>query len=229
MFSAEIFIFVGNRFIFSTMFVDIHTHKSLKSDFPAIRNLTFDEADTLFPSEDNGLFSVGIHPWDADLFSIAMFSKLKHWTMNRRLVAIGECGLDKHCNIPLDVQQYAFEQQIALSEQTEKPLIIHCVGCFNELFEIKKKINPRQLWIIHGFRAKPQLAIQALKAGCTLSFGEHFNEESVRVTPLDKLYVETDKSQTSISEIYRHIAQVKNTQPDFLIAGEHFFNTVASL
>lgn len=229
MFSSEIFIFVDNRFIFSTMFVDIHTHNSFTPDVPAVRNLTFQEAGILLSGDEDGLFSVGIHPWHADLFSAALFAKLKHWTKSKRLVAIGECGLDKHCNIPLDVQQYAFEQQIALSEQTEKPLIIHCVGCFNELFEIKKKINPRQLWIIHGFRAKPQLAMQALKAGCALSFGEHFNEESVRITPLEKLYVETDESQTPISEIYRHIAQVKSTDPDFLIAGEHFFNAVASL
>jgi len=229
MFSTEIFIFVGNRFIFSTMFVDIHTHKSLKSDYPAIRNLTFDEADALFPSKDNGLFSVGIHPWHADKFSEKALLKLQNLITDHRFAAIGECGLDKNCGIPLDVQQYVFEQQITLSEKINKPLIIHCVGCFNELFEIKKKINPRQLWIIHGFRAKPQLAIQVLKAGCALSFGEHFNEESVRVTPLEKLYVETDESQASIEDIYRHIADVKGTDPDFLIAGEHFFNAVASL
>ena len=229
MFSTEIFIFVDNRFIFSTMFVDIHTHKSHKSDYPAIRNLTFDETNALFPSEGNGLFSVGIHPWDADKFSDAMLLKLHKLITDHRFAAIGECGLDKHCNIPLDVQQYAFEQQIALSEQTEKPLIIHCVGYFNELFEIKKKINPRQLWIIHGFRAKPQLAMQALKAGCSLSFGEHFNAESVCVTPLEKLYVETDESQTPIGEIYLHIAQVKNTEPDFLIAGEHFIRAATAI
>ena len=229
MFSTEIFIFVDNRFIFSTMFVDIHTHNSFTPDIHAVRNLTFQEAEILLSGNEDGLFSVGIHPWHADKFSEKALLKLQNLITDHRFAAIGECGLDKNCGIPLEVQQYAFEQQIALSEQAEKPLIIHCVGYFNELFEIKKKINPRQLWIIHGFRAKPQLAMQALKAGCALSFGEHFNEESVRVTPLEKLYVETDESQASIEDIYRHIADVKGTDPDFLIAGEHFFNAVASL
>jgi TatD DNase family protein len=46
------------------------------------------------------------------------------------------------------------------------------------------------------------LAKQALKAGCYLSFGEHFNPESVRITPPEKKLFETDESELSIEEIY---------------------------
>lgn len=203
------------------MIVDIHTHQSTASNYPSIRNLTFEEAGRIFASDIPGLFSVGIHPWHADDFSPELLDNLLAWLSDKRFAALGECGLDKNSRVPMEVQQDVFEQQISLSEKTGKPLIIHCVGCFNELFELKKKLNPQQLWIIHGFRGKPQLAVQALKAGCSLSFGEHFNVESVRLTPIDRLFIETDESPLPISGIYHSIALIKNCLPEELTAGEN--------
>ena len=202
------------------MFVDIHTHKNTVSDHPAIRNLTFPEAEKLFSSDEKGLFSIGFHPWYADDFSTELFLDLEKWSADKRFVAIGECGLDKNSKISIEKQLFVFEQQITLSEKIQKPLIIHCVGCFNELFELRKKRNPLPLWIIHGFRGKPELAKQALKAGFGLSFGEFFNNESVLITPIDKLFAETDESELSIIELYRQIAMIKNINPEDLKAGE---------
>jgi len=202
------------------MYVDIHTHKSVDSNYPAIRNLTFQDAENMFSSNMVGLFSLGFHPWHLGEFSDERMAKLTAWTTEGRFVAIGECGLDKYSKSTLEVQMHIFEEQIVLSEKMKKPLIIHCVGCFNELFELKKKLDPRQLWIIHGFRGKPELAGQALKAGCALSFGEHFNPESVRITPADSLFAETDESLLSISEIYLSLSNIKNCHADDLNAGE---------
>ena len=202
------------------MFADIHTHNPVQSDYSCIRNLTFVEAGDIFSSTEEGLFSVGIHPWDSETFLDETLILLKKWAEDSRLVAIGECGLDKNTLAAIDKQAFVFKKQIELSEQVQKPLIIHCVGCFNQLFEIKKEMNPQQLWIIHGFRGKPELAKQALKMGCALSFGEHYNAQSVVVTPLDKLFVEADESKMSIEEIYASIARVKNCSPEILSAGK---------
>jgi TatD DNase family protein len=202
------------------MFVDIHTHSFTPATNPAIRNLTFDMAGTIAASDEKGFFSTGVHPWQAGEYSSKLFDKLTAWTTDSRFVAIGECGLDKHSKYSLDIQSYVFEHHIILSEKTQKPLIIHCVGCFNELYALKKRMNPRQLWIIHGFRGKPELAGQALKAGCALSFGEHFNPKSVRLTPTDRLYIETDESILPVSEIYRSVALIKQCHPEDLNAGE---------
>jgi len=208
------------------MFIDIHTHRSVDKENFSIRNLTFDEAEILFSKNEKGLFSVGFHPWHANEFSSELITKMTRWISENRIAVIGECGLDKNSIFPLELQLYVFEQQIILSEKTKLPVIIHCVGCFNELYELKKRINPHQLWIIHGFRGKPELAKQLINAGCGLSYGEHFNTESIRVTPINHLYVETDESLISISEIYHSIAIIKKCNTEDLNAGENLIKSI---
>jgi TatD DNase family protein len=210
------------------MFVDIHTHHSADPDHPAIRNLTFAEAESILASNKKGLFSLGFHPWYAREFSEERMDKLREWSKDSRFVLLGECGLDKNSTSPFDWQLHVFKQQIALSEKAEKPMIIHCVGSYNELFELKKELNPHQCWIIHGFRGKPELAKQALHAGCCLSFGERFNIESVRLTPIDRLFIETYESLLPITEIYQSIARIRNCSVEELNAGENFIRTLAA-
>jgi len=200
------------------MLVDIHTHHALNNEL-AILNLTFADAAEKFNSTEDGFYSVGFHPWSADSYSIIELNQLVKWATDKRFVFIGECGLDKNSKSDLNTQINTFKIQIQLSESIQKPLLIHCVGCFNELFEIKKQLRPKQLWIIHGFRGKPELANHALNIGFALSFGEKFNSESVRITPIEKLFLETDESKHSITEIYEQIAEIKNVEPDKLTAG----------
>ncbi|MEI7502748.1 MAG: TatD family hydrolase [Paludibacter sp.] len=201
------------------MFVDIHTHNSQSSAFLSVKNITLLEAESFLTSQEIGLFSVGFHPWFADAYSTNFFQKLELYAADKRCVAIGECGLDKNSKVPFETQLLVFEKQIVLSEKNQKPMVIHCVGYYNELFELKRALMPTQLWIIHGFRGKPELAQQAINVGCALSYGERYNNESVRVTPLDKLFIETDESTLSIDSIYQQIAIIKGCHPQDLDAG----------
>ncbi len=201
------------------MLVNIHSHQNNNTSETTVLSLNLTAAEKVFSSDESGYFSVGFHPWESN-----EFTKEKMWLLEKiikddRFLFIGECGLDKKCDIPYQQQLSVFLQQIALSESAKKPLIIHCVSCFNELFEIKKELQPQQLWIIHGFRGKPQLAQQTLKNDCALSYGEHFNEESVKLTPIDKLLVETDESNMPVAEIYNRLSQIKSCKPTDLTAG----------
>lgn len=206
------------------MLVNIHSHQNIDTPENTVLNLNLTAAEKVFNTNKSGYFSAGIHPWEANEFSNEKIILLEKIINDDRFVFIGECGLDKKCNIAYQQQLFVFRQQIELSESAKKPLLIHCVGYFNELFEIKKKLLPEQRWIIHGFRGKPQLAQQALQNGCSLSFGEHFNEESVKVTPIDKLFVETDESNINIDEIYSRVSQIKLCKPTDLNAGHLLVN-----
>ncbi len=177
-------------------------------------------------SEIIGTFSAGIHPFDISEISHEIWEKLELCMVDKRFVAIGECGLDKNSNISYDVQKEFFQKQIFMSEKYQKPLIIHCVGMFNELMKIRKELKPSQLWIVHGFRGKPELAQQLMKSGIRLSFGEKFNPASVKITPIDQIFIETDESEISLIDIYKKIADIKHCNVNDLTAGYKFYKNI---
>ena len=130
-----------------------------------------------------------------------------------KLLGIGECGLDKAIACDLAVQLEVFISQIGLAEKFRKPLIIHCVRAYNELLQCKKHSRSSVPWIIHGFTGKPELARQLIRQGFYLSFGPallHDKSNLCKVLaemPLDRLFLETDAAEVSISEIYAGAAK----------------------
>lgn len=205
---------------------DIHTHDALTSDSDddvPKRSITY--ILNVYPlgfeyakdSDECDWFSCGVHPWyseDAE----PQLKFLKEVAGDNRIVAIGEAGLDKLKGPPLDIQQKVFEQQIQLSEQLEKPLIIHCVKAWDRLLHLHKAYNPRQKWIIHGYRGKPELTRQLLSHGFMFSVGDKYNEDSLKIIPLDRLFCETDESDDPIDEIYEDIALCLGISVDKLAA-----------
>lgn len=205
------------------MFVDIHTHREVRSDGDILSICALDVPAYICCCglELSGINrSLGIHPWtireellSEDLRFIENIAQLEP------IKAIGECGLDKVCDTPFRLQQRAFEAQVAISERLKKPLIIHCVKAFDELLEIRRRSNPTQAWIIHGFRGKPEQMLQLTAHGLYLSFGEKFNPESLRQMAGGQLFFETDQSPRSIREIYTVAASVR-TSPVGELAGQ---------
>lgn len=207
------------------IFVDIHSHHKRQTDnIVTVYNLPLIEAaDTDF--NDLRYFSTGLHPWDLDKIDAENAKQLLEQVNWKRVSLIGECGFDKLIATDFERQKNIFLQHVTLSEKYRKPLIIHCVGYFNELFQIRKELKPTQRWIIHGFRGKPQLAQQALKNGFDLSFGEKHNAESVLITPLSNLFVETDESTVPIEQLYLQIAEIKSCTVGNLKAGRELFES----
>lgn len=188
---------------------DIHTHH-VHAVPGSVRNLSLSEAEQVLQTDADGLFSVGIHPWDAH--KPVNWALLERLAVDPRVFAIGECGLDKGAQAPLPLQTDVFLRQIDLARRLDKPVIVHCVRCFNELMALKRQFpdspaagNPKGnlgfCFVVHGFRGKPQLAEQLLKQGFYLSFGEKFNAESLQKTPIGRRFRETDESDMTIDEI----------------------------
>lgn len=192
------------------VYIDAHTHHSDRCNPFAVRNLNLGEIDNFLKTDINEFCSAGIHPWEVHLHSTEILRKIEQALADPRIKTVGECGLDRNSKATIKEQLYFFERQVQLSETFAKPLIIHCVAAYNELINLRTKLKPTQNWVVHGFRGKPQLAKQLLNAGFAISYGEHFNAESVAVTPLDKLCIETDESEMPIEEIYKKIATIKD-------------------
>ena len=177
---------------------DIHTHDKSRTD--AIINIYPHE-----PLIHGAYHSVGIHPWHTSDVNISTIEQLNTLATHPQVVAIGETGIDALKGDTIDKQIEIFCHHVALSEQHQKPLIIHCVKAFNEIIALKKQLHPTMPWIIHGFRGKPQLASLLINHGFYISLGEHFNPQSVTVIPTNRLLFETDESTLDINTIIEKI------------------------
>jgi TatD DNase family protein len=162
--------------------------------------------------------SVGLHPWHIDKDSAdENIDLIRTIASLNKVLAIGEIGLDRAVSTPFNIQKEFFAKQIAIAKSLKKPIIIHCVRCFPELLSIKKKVKASTPWLIHGFRNNIQIAEDLLQQNCYISFGEALlfdkNIQDVFVEiPINQIFLETDESNYSISEIYNKAAQLKSIQ-----------------
>lgn len=180
---------------------DIHTHHLSPAAI-------FNESPLGFTPREGYYYSLGIHPWRADEDTTPEWKALQLSALHPQVLAIGETGLDKLHPADSGRQQQLFEQQVRLAEQVGKPLIIHCVKRANEVIAERRKRPATVPWIIHGFRGNRELAAQFLRHGFYLSFGEHYQEETLKSVPFDRLLIETDESTVSVSELYLRAARL---------------------
>lgn len=191
-------------------YIDIHTHHLQNGpEVLEIQNLRAGED---WPETMSTYLSYGVHPWDADRPErVALLDQV---FAIENLSAIGECGLDKFQGGDLSTQTRLFKRHIELSEKQNKPLLIHCVGYYNELMALRKEGPSALPWIIHGFTGHPQLADQLIKAGFLLSFGEALMDAdskavgSLKTLPGHCWFLETDDSDRSIQTIYQRAAAI---------------------
>ena len=183
--------------------IDIHTH-SLKSD----GNLNIVDAGTQ-PIADTPC-SIGIHPWKIDDSWEESFNTITELSANRNVVAIGECGFDLiKSNASEELQYKIFIAHAELAEYRKKPLIIHLVKAQHLLMKAAKEFPHTQAWIIHGFRGKPEQATRLLATGIFISLGALFNNETARIIPPDRLFIESDESTETLYDIYNRIATAR--------------------
>jgi TatD DNase family protein len=197
-------------------FFNLHTHKFTNQDsILELVNQYPQEFDTAIP-----YYSIGIHPWyineerlEADLQIIE--SKLQQ----SNCLALGECGLDKRIEIPLELQQMVFERQLLLAQKQNKPVVIHCVAAFQEVIAMKKRLKITVPMLIHGFSKNKQVAKELIDNGFYISFGKYLlrNPELeivFRSIPNDRFFLETDTVEEGIEEVYALAARYKNWSID---------------
>lgn len=188
---------------------DVHSHRAKKNTIYSPFSLTEIE-----PHFD--FISLGIHPWKIkDINADESFVLLNQLISKHqpKLVAIGECGLDKSIDVSLDLQIDIFKQHIALSEKLKKPLVIHCVKAFNEIIELKKEIKPTQKWIIHDFRKNENIAHQLTQHGIYISLSPSIfkvKKEILNTYLIEYILFETDDTSFDVNEVFSYFASVKN-------------------
>lgn len=203
--------------------IDLHTHQSAKTGVWALQNVSLYDIENFSGREDQPL-SVGLHPWkvrgneDTD----RLYEQLKFAAGYQQVIAIGETGLDKSIEMPLEKQEAVFRVHVRVSEKLQKPLIIHCVRAYQEILFLRKNLGAVQPWIFHGFSGSAQLARQCIDSGCLLSFGPAILKDHNRAVHslislgIDEFFLETDDSGLDIAEIYERAALLKQTTVEVL-------------
>ena len=138
--------------------------------------------------------SVGLHP--TEKYIGLPYGELENLARDPKVVAIGECGLD-YFRSESGNQIEKFEQQIALAKKLNKALIVHCRNAHDDCFSVLQNAAIEVPIVMHFFTGPAELAQKYLELGCYLSFPGPVTytdqyDESIRVTPLDKILAETD-------------------------------------
>lgn len=185
--------------------LDIHTHHPA----PQPEALVCVTPENFNPIEGQ-LYSVGIHPWDTiNDISDDTWKAFEEACRHPQVRAVGECGIDLVKGGPLFKQMQVMKRQIDLSEELQKPLVIHNVHAHDIIIGMKKDMKPTQNWLVHGFRGKPTVAGMLTDAGIWLSFNDKFNDAAVPQVPIDLLLAETDESSTPITDIITALSSLR--------------------
>lgn len=199
------------------MYLDFHTHRQRHPNEAEVIEIL-----SQHPGKEkfSQYFTLGYHPWwTTEPLSLKQIDHLReNYLHQENCLAIGELGLDKLHPPSLAIQMHITQQQLALAEELQAPVIIHCVRQYDSLHHLKKNFPKIPAWIIHGYYRQKTLAHQLIQEGFYLSFCCHPNapksfQEAVVSLPLEKIFLETDSyPEINIKEVYNHTAYIKGLE-----------------
>jgi TatD DNase family protein len=189
--------------------------------------------------------AVGFHPHDAKDFTDDIFGKIKEWierfgirnegcdlkdssSSSRRIVAIGEIGLDYHYDTsPRDIQRAVFMRQLQLAKDTDLPVIVHSREADQDTLDILRRSGVAR-GVLHCFSGDADMAYQAMAMGFYISIAGPVTfrkalrlQEVVKMIPDDFLLIETDAPYLT-PEPFRG----RRNEPSFIV---HTAKTIADL
>ncbi|MEK7092475.1 MAG: TatD family hydrolase [Patescibacteria group bacterium] len=155
---------------------------------------------------------VGIHPHHADKVEEGWIEKLEKIAKNKKVVGIGEIGLDyfsykSNGIVEPQIQKQVFQAQINLAFQVKLPLQIHNRQAGEDIIKILKENKHKLLptpGMFHCFAGSEQVLGDALELGFYIGFDGNVTYDGLaprentdlkdiaRLTPIDRMVVETD-------------------------------------
>ncbi|MDM5144181.1 D-aminoacyl-tRNA deacylase [Lactococcus lactis] len=145
--------------------------------------------------------TIGWHPDDAAEFDTAAEEYLLTKGRSKKVIALGEIGLDYHWMVrPKEEQERVFRRQIQISKEMGLPFQVHTRDALDDTYEIIKSEGVGSAGaIMHSFSGTAEEALKFVELGMMISFSGVVTfkkaldvQEAARLLPLDKILVETD-------------------------------------
>ena len=170
-------------------------------------NKTNKEVIKLLNLNNNMYGAIGIHPENIDSYKDEDISFVEKNVSNKKILAIGEIGLDYHYTKDnRDKQINLFESQLLIAEKNNIPVIIHSRDATQDTINIIKKYKVNG--VIHSFSGSLETAKEYIKLGFLLAingvitFKNSKLKEVIKEISLDNIVLETDSPYLS-PEPYR--------------------------
>lgn len=148
---------------------------------------------------------LGLHPYHADQWSPELAGRLEAACADKRVVGVGEIGLDyARCELPAAVQKAGFIGMIEAARRLKLPIVVHCRDAYEETLEILRKYyvpppSGRFHGVLHCFSGLAQHASAAVKLGFALGADGPVTypkndalRAALKLAGLESLVLETD-------------------------------------
>ncbi len=152
---------------------------------------------------DNVYATVGVHPEEYQKASKEAFSRfIDLYNNNKKVVAIGEIGLDYHYpELPKEKQWEVFEEQLQIAGSLNAPVVLHVRDAVGDAYDILKNYFSylKSGILLHCYSGSKEMVKQFDRFDCYYSFGgavtfKNATEKPdvIRAVPPERLLLETD-------------------------------------
>lgn len=143
--------------------------------------------------------SVGVHPEDVTHLTERDMDRLAELAQHKKVVAIGEIGLDYHYDdVPKELQQKWFLRQIQLAQKLELPYIVHDREAHGDVLDIIRASGYFR-GVMHCYSGSIEMAQELLKLGFYISFAGPVTfkngkkaQAAAKEVPIERILIETD-------------------------------------
>ena len=175
--------------------------------------------------------TVGIHPSDSKKYNLEDLNKIEKLLDNKKIVGIGEIGLDYYWDKDNKEQQRLFFiNQIQLAQKYNLPIVIHSRDSIEETYEILNKYLNNTKAVLHCYSGSYEMALKFKKLGVKFGIGGVVTfknsqklKEVVEKLELTDLVIETDSPYLTpepyrgkknepynVKYVIKEIAKIKN-------------------
>ncbi len=142
--------------------------------------------------------AIGVHAHEAEEATEEDLQEIEKLYENKRVVAVGEIGLDYHYDFsPRERQLEVFERQLILANRLGLPVIVHDREAHEDTMNLLKKHKPQG--VVHCFSGSAEMAKEIVKLGMYIGLGGAVTFKNAKkpvevaeYLPLDRLLLETD-------------------------------------
>ena len=198
------------------MIIDTHAHLDMLNDpkraieealeagvekiiVPGVEPDTFEKVIKLADEYENVYAQVGVHPSEAQKFSDDTAGRMMELAAHKKVVAIGEIGLDYYLDKTfVDVQKKVFKTQIEIANALKLPVVVHDREAHWDTFEILEQMGAKKV-LLHCFSGSLEFAKRCVEKGWFIALGgvvTFKNAKKVRQVakeiPLEHIMLETD-------------------------------------